>query len=561
MWKSWFVHLLRLLVFVGILACIHLEARERYSLPVADVDVLLIRETLEPFANASQIGAANLETGLWPIDDQQGKRLGYFATTSPTADHVIGFSGPTNVALAFDTELKLIGAAVLSSRDTREHLAEVVKAKSFWEQFRGKPWSELAALQDIDAVSGATLTSLAIGESIVHRLGGEVPSLRFPEPLTLDEIRPLFTDAEHFKTSPEYARSWEIYAENGQQLGLVLSTSPAADHIVGYQGPTETLVALGPDGHVLRTRVRKSYDNQPYVSYLDEDWSWPELFESLTLPELATYDLEAHGVEGVSGATFTSMAVARGIIRTAAQATQPKAPATKNSARDWQLTPADYGAFTVMVMGILIAMTHLRGIGWLRVTYQVVLVAYLGFVNGDMLSQAMLVGWTQNGIPWKSALRLVVLASVAFVFPVVSKKNVYCSHLCAHGAVQQLLRNRLRFQLHPARNVRRFLSLIPVGLLVWVLLVAMLNLSFSLVDIEPFDAYLFQISGWAALGIALVGVFASLFVPMAYCRFGCPTGALLEYFRRTRRSDRLSSADGVAVVCLILAAMLLWQSR
>lgn len=76
---------------------------------------------------------------------------------------------------------------------------------------------------------------------------------------------------------------------------------------------------------------------------------------------------------------------------------------------------------------------------------------------------------------------------------------------------------------------------------------------FSLVDIEPFDAYVFRIAGWATLIIAIVGLVASLFVPMAYCRYGCPTGALLEFVRYNAKADRWNARDWVATLGLIIA--------
>ena len=64
--------------------------------------------------------------------------------------------------------------------------------------------------------------------------------------------------------------------------------------------------------------------------------------------------------------------------------------------------------------------------------------------------------------------------------------------------------------------------------------------------------------GLAGLALAwtAVGLVASLFVPMAYCRYGCPTGALLGYLRYNRRSDRLGAGDGVAALCLAVAVVL-----
>jgi polyferredoxin len=59
--------------------------------------------------------------------------------------------------------------------------------------------------------------------------------------------------------------------------------------------------------------------------------------------------------------------------------------------------------------------------------------------------------------------------------------------------------------------------------------IGLLHLPFSPVDIEPFDAWLWSIAGAATIVVAVAGLVASLFVPMAYCRFGCPTGAVLDY--------------------------------
>ena len=85
----------------------------------------------------------------------------------------------------------------------------------------------------------------------------------------------------------------------------------------------------------------------------------------------------------------------------------------------------------------------------------------------------------------------------------------------------------------------------------------MAALPFSLVDIEPFDAWVFYVAGWATITIAVIGLVASLFVPMAYCRYGCPTGAVLGYLRFHSRSDRWTRRDWVALGLVLFAAVLL----
>jgi imidazolonepropionase len=65
-------------------------------------------------------------------------------------------------------------------------------------------------------------------------------------------------------------------------------------------------------------------------------------------------------------------------------------------------------------------------------------------------------------------------------------------------------------------------------------------------------------AGLAALAIFAVGLLASAFVPMAYCRHACPTGALLDHLRLNRKSGSFTWRDGVLLGCLAAAAAAAW---
>ena len=52
--------------------------------------------------------------------------------------------------------------------------------------------------------------------------------------------------------------------------------------------------------------------------------------------------------------------------------------------------------------------------------------------------------------------------------------------------------------------------------------------------LEPFDAYVWEVAGAITIAIALISLFVSAFVPMAYCRYGCPTGAILKLLNLER---------------------------
>jgi polyferredoxin len=208
-------------------------------------------------------------------------------------------------------------------------------------------------------------------------------------------------------------------------------------------------------------------------------------------------------------------------------------------------------------VGVVTGFTRLRGTWFGRLALPVAVIAYLGFGAGALVSQAQLAGWVRAGVP-RGAAVLAALTAAAVIVPAIGGRNVYCSHLCAHGAAQQLL---LRF-VRPKRQLPRWLGPLPIvlpwALLAVAILATVLRWPIALVDLEPFDAYLPAIAGLVALVLFAVSLAASACVPMAYCRHGCPTGALLDHLRFHGHADRPTWRDAILLGCLAVAAAVHW---
>lgn len=554
--RALLLHIVRVAIFVGVLTLLRHQHRKFLAHEAArKQEPVSVGVLSEFFPDASEGGSFDQERRTQQVVNEAGEPLGYVLQTSPESDHIVGFSGPTNLLIAFTTDDRIAGLKVLWTRDTADHLELIQREESFLQSWNGKSWDEAASSPDIDGVSGATLTSFSIAEAIATRLGGKPPSLKFPDNITVAELKELFPDANGLTPEPIRPALLQVQNSAGELLGYVFRTSPFADNVVGYQGPTDTLVALSPQEQLLGIRVRKSFDNEPYVRYVREEDYFLNLFNTYTLDEVAKLDLFEARVEGVSGATMTSLAVADALIEAARKARTKVEPATAAS-HPPLLGMRDLTSISVVMVGLLIGFTRLRRHRRIRLALQLIVIGVLGILNADMLSQAVVVGWAQNGIPWRLATGLVVVAGVALVVPAVSKQQTYCHQICPHGALQQLLKNRLSWKWSLPVWLRVVLSAVPVLLLGWCLAVGMLHLRFSLVDIEPFDAWVFQAAGTATVSLAIVGLTASLFVPMAYCRYGCPTGALLDYLRFNARSDCWSLRDWIGISLLGLAAAL-----
>ncbi len=191
------MHGLRVLLFAAIVLLIHLQQQRRMQsvdrAAAPPAPPLEIVHRVMPAAD--RLRAAVDVVDRHEVLDAAGRPIGTIAQTSPVSDGIIGFSGPTNVAIGFDDDDHVTGVVVVSSGDTREHVQQIERDPRFLQSWNGLSREGAGRLRQVDAVSGATLTSLAIAESIAARLEGPRTSLRFPEPLTVEDAQQLFPRA------------------------------------------------------------------------------------------------------------------------------------------------------------------------------------------------------------------------------------------------------------------------------------------------------------------------------------------------------------------------------
>ncbi|MGV3484802.1 MAG: 4Fe-4S binding protein, partial [Planctomycetaceae bacterium] len=319
---------------------------------------------------------------------------------------------------------------------------------------------------------------------------------------------------------------------------------------------------------IVDLRIRESFDNDPYVGYVRTERSFWKHFKGQTLEELAQFDPAAAGVEGVSGATMTSLAIADTLVAAAkASLAQKKSAAVEHKGwarRFWaqggwaqsvRWSANDWGSIAVLALALVsVRLRWFRRPLWRR-TWLATAVVCIGLWTGNLVSMALIAGWSAEGIAWQLAPGLFAIAVTALVIPPLTKSNPYCSHLCPHGALQQLLKpaSRSRRHLQLPAKWSRGLTWIPGLTLVAAYLTLILRPATELASWEPFHAYLFRIAGWASIALAVGSLAIAAWVPMAYCRLGCPTGRLLDHLRRSADSHRVTLPDYVAAGLLATA--------
>ena len=134
------------------------------------------------------------------------------------------------------------------------------------------------------------MTSLALAEGLARRMGGEVPSLVFSEPLSLSDVKPWFEEADVID-----ANTGEVFDSDGERIGRVQRSGVLSDDVIGYQGPSELLLNLDENEAIIGVRIRRSFDNEPYVDYVRTEYGFWKRFQGMRIQQLANFDPIAEG--------------------------------------------------------------------------------------------------------------------------------------------------------------------------------------------------------------------------------------------------------------------------
>jgi len=374
-------------------------------------------------------------------------------------------------------------------------------------------------------------------------------------PITVAEVRAWFPNARQIELDPEKTGLFVLDAV-GQRLGYVIRTRPVCDAIVGYAGPSDTLMAFDNNHKVLAVKLRSSPDTISHVGDVLGDPYFMHKWDGKNWDQISALSLKKEEIDTVSGATLTSMSIAQSLtVRLRATRDEILYPPVQFGVRD-------LGLMGVLLLAGTIAFTHWRGTAWVRRGLQITAVGYVGFLNGDLVAQSLFSGWAAAGIAWRIAPGMTLLVAAALLIPWTTRRALYCQYICPHGAVQEWIHRispkALRLNLHA--GISNGLKWLPFLLLIVSIGTTMLMLPLDLAGIEPFDAYLLRSAGWATLAIAGIGLVAAFFVPMAYCKFGCPTGALLEFLRSHGRNDHFGRRD-IAAAALVTITVVLFQNH
>ncbi len=316
---------------------------------------------------------------------------------------------------------------------------------------------------------------------------------------------------------------------------FVVNTKPLAKDVQGYGGPVPLKIHI-KDGRVAAVEAEPNAESPDFFNRAKEllnHWQNKSVDEAL-----------AEEVDAVSGATFSSRAIIANMQRGLAYAKQhgqwgedgsvgalgtSASPIEDGSAGALETSAPPIVALIAVLLGAVVPLFYNNR--RLHLVSLAVNVVVLGLWTGTFVSYTLFLRIFAGGVSLSAIGALaapLLMLIVALIYPLAGRSGHYCANICPFGSAQELAGKLSRRKLRITPRVLKLLSVLRN--LLWGVLMALLltGTCTAWIDYELFTAFLYSSASVWVIVLAALFLVLSVWVPRPYCRFVCPTGALIK---------------------------------
>ena len=316
---------------------------------------------------------------------------------------------------------------------------------------------------------------------------------------------------------------------------FVVNTKPLAKDVQGYGGPVPLKIHI-KDGRVAAVEAEPNAESPDFFNRAKEllnHWQNKSVDEAL-----------AEEVDAVSGATFSSKAIIANMQRGLAYAKQhgqwgedgsvgalgtSASPIEGGSAGALETSAPPIVALIAVLLGAVVPLFYNNR--RLHLVQLAVNVVVLGLWTGTFVSYTLFLRIFAGGVSLSAIGALaapLLMLIVALIYPLAGRSGHYCANICPFGSAQELAGKLSRRKLRITPRVLKLLSVLRN--LLWGVLMALLltGTCTAWIDYELFTAFLYSSASVWVIVLAALFLVLSVWVPRPYCRFVCPTGALIK---------------------------------
>ncbi len=292
----------------------------------------------------------------------------------------------------------------------------------------------------------------------------------------------------------------------------------------GWGGPLKTAVWIDEKQMIKKIAVLSHKETPSFFDHINRVGFFNQFAGKKILDPL---HLE-NGVDGVSGATISSLGFTKSIRQSASQVAKERfrlsVPVERVEFKFGKNEMLLLIFYTVVLISVLKKYKKVR---YLSLATGIV---FLGIIANRPITlsnfSSLLLGYIPD-IHTQLFFWLLVIGTIAITL--LYGRNIYCSWMCPFGGVQEFISLAGGFRVKTSTRVNQVMKK-GVYVLFWLaLMITFITSNPALGTYEPF-AVLFSLKGmaiqWYLVSIAIIGSFV---IPRFWCRFFCPVGVCLKY--------------------------------
>lgn len=301
----------------------------------------------------------------------------------------------------------------------------------------------------------------------------------------------------------------------------------------GYGGPMTVAVGVNLQGRVVGLTIIDSKDTASWLEKVNDS----KYISSLLGKSYADSFVLGEDVDGVTGATYTSRAIAEAALQGSRKIAGNELDLVLPAKADVKI---QFGIPEIVLIALFATgyfghQSRFKYTKQARWATMLIGLVVIGFIYNSPLTLASINKFLMGFWPeWQTHLYwYLLIGGILFVFT-VDNKNPYCQWFCPFGAAQECLGAIGGAKIRSTGRYHHFLKWLQRGLAWFAIVVALLFRNPGITSFEIFGT-LFNLTGtlvqFALLGIILV---ASLFIKRPWCDYLCPIHPIDEFIRLVR---------------------------
>jgi len=338
-------------------------------------------------------------------------------------------------------------------------------------------------------------------------------------PVALADIKKVLPNAAAYSHALKPLDYYRVQDDAGKIVGLAFVTTSVPPAVRGHNDEIDVLVGMDMKGAVTGIYILSHNENTDYFG---------KIFSSPFLKAFIgrTSDKGFADIDAVTGATVSSEAIKHDVETAAFEITKQlidsgaltKKEGVSSRPFDWVISVA-----LLALIGMSVVAVKMPRRRWIRYVLWVLSFSVVGVWLNTPITIGAFVDLRNGALPHLTLALLFIYAVAASL----TKGNLYCAYLCPFGALQEGASRVGVPKCTPAGAVEKNAAWLRwIMLLVSVFAIAGGVSAFR--SVEPFARCFARVFDPMVLAQAGVVVIAALFIRRPWCRYFCPTGAVLD---------------------------------